>query len=331
MTKEISRRDFLFKTTLMGGSLASVIRPVYGQSVYNPSITELTQFVRGKLPILIVAPHGGTELVNGIESRRNTNRPVSNFSYYGAVWTREICIQISRTIKRLSGSEPYMVLNLAHRRYVDVNREESDAYEAILNAPRIYWEYHDFINEYVNRMNVLYQNPILIEISGQSDLPNLIVRRTLNGQTMKRLINQHGTKIYQQKLNAYTEAYNKTDNIIKKNNLENLIQQYELQKDEKIFQYGNEAYTGSNSLIGEIQKRGYRINPDLYETENEQSLSIAGDYTLERYGTRDINNINAIQLVVGSEYRRTSNYLQTGRDFGNAIWAFAQRYIIENN
>jgi hypothetical protein len=327
------RRDLLLKSLALGAGLTAgndlFQNKAFGQSVYNPNITELTQFVRGDLPILIVAPHGGTELVNGIEARRNVNRPVSNFSYYCAVWTREICVQISRTIKQLSGGKsPYMVLNLAHRRYVDVNREESDAYEAILNAPRIYWEYHDFINEYVNRMNVLYDNPIMIEISGQSDLPDLIVRRTLNGKTVQRLITQYGDSQYQQKLKSYMNAYEKIKDAEQKKRIKNIIAQYEELKEEKIFQNGKHVYAGSNSLIGEIKKRGYRINPDLNETRNEQVLTIAGNYSLERYGTRDVSNVNVIQLVIGSDYRRTSNYLQTGRDLGNAIWSFAQRYIV---
>ena len=333
MTQDIlSRRDLLLKSTAIGMGLIGshcISSEAFGQSIYNPNITELTQFVRGDLPILIIAPHGGTELVSGIASRRNVNRPVSNFSYYSAIWTREICVQISRTIKRLSGGKsPYMVLNLAHRRYVDVNREESDAYEVILNAPRIYWEYHDFINEYINRMNVLYENPIVIEISGQSDLPDLIVRRTLNGKTVQRLVTQYGEKIYNKKLQVYKNAYEKLKNTEQGIWLLKNIKQYEENKEAKIFQYGNVVYTGENSLIGEIKKRGYRINPDLYETDIEQSLTIAGNYTLERYGTRDVSSINVIQLVIGSNYRRTSNYLQTGRDFGNAIWEFAQNYLL---
>lgn len=192
-------------------------------------------------------------------------------------------------------------------------------------------EYHDFINEYVNRMNILYDNPILIEISGQGDLPDLIVRRTLNGKTVERLTEKYGEKIYQKKLKFYTDSYEKLKNTPQGQMLRATIQQYEAQKEKKIFKYGSLAYAGKNSLIGEIQKRGYRINPDLYEIDTEQALTIAGNYTLQRYGTRDINNINAIQLVIGSDYRRTSNYLQTGRDLGNAIWTFAERYILENN
>jgi hypothetical protein len=338
----VSRREFLLKSTTIGlVAGGGFCGSAFGQSIYNPNITELTQFVRGSLPILIVAPHGGTELVQGIASRRNVNRPVSNFSYYGSIWTREICVQISNVIKRLSGETPYMVLNLAHRRYVDVNREESDAYESNLNAPRIYWEYHDFINEYVNRMNVLYENPILIEISGQSDLPDLIVRRTLNGRTVKRLTeavgqklylnSKYGEEFYQRQLKYYTDLSKKYTNAGQQQKIKAAIKTLEEKKEKKILKYGRYAYTGKNSLIGEIQKRGYRINPSLYEADMEQALTIAGNYTLERYATREINNINAIQLVIGSDYRRTSNYLQTGRDLGNAIWTFAERYIIDSN
>lgn len=313
---------------LTGGFVAS---GALAQPIYNPNVTQLTQYSKGELPILLVAPHGGTELVYGIASRRNVNRPVANFSYFGAVWTREICLQISRTLKRLSGGRtPYMVLNLAHRRYVDVNREESDAYEVILNAPRIYWEYHDFITEYVNRMNVLYDNPLLIEITGQQELPDYIVRRTLNGKSVERMVKSYGEKVYNQKLNKFTEAYERSKIHDPKRTkfLARMIEQFKQQKPQEVLGYGHEIYTGDNSLIAEIKKRGYRINPALYETDTEQALTTAGDYTLQRYGARDLGNINAIQLVVGSNYRRTSNYLQTGSDIGSALWEFAQKFIL---
>lgn len=294
MTHILTRRK-LFSAASSGLMASSAFyQNAYGQSIYNPNVTQLVQFSTGGLPILIVAPHGGTELVTGIPVRRNVNRPVPNFSFYGAVWTREICLQIERTLKQLSGESPYLVLSLAHRRYVDVNREESDAYEVPLNAPRLYWEYHDTINEYVNRMNVLYENPILIEITGQSDFQDFIVRRTLNGRTMQRLASYHAEKIY---------------------------------GDKKTKELEHKVYNGEDSIIGNLRKRGYKVNPSIGETDAEQSLTIAGDYTLNEYGMRKVININTIQLIIGSQYRKTANYLQTGRDFGNAIYDFAQKYL----
>jgi|GEM_PF-3918483 len=331
--KTLDRRDFFKQSLALGaGSYAGYFglnNTGYSQALYNPNLTQMTQFVRGNLPILLVAPHGGTELVFGIASRRNINRPVANFSYYGAVWTREICVQISRTIERLSGGKkPYMVLNLAHRRYVDVNREESDAYEVILNAPRIYWEYHDLINEYVNRMSVLYEQPFLIEITGQRELPNAIVRRTLNGKSVQRLVDFHGEKEYNQTLQTYIRQYKNSPDTQNRYNLRNTIKEFIRDKEKKIFEFGKVAYTGEQSLIGEIKKRGYPINPDLFETDTEQALSIAGNYTLQRYSLRDINSINATQLVIGNNFRRTSNFKQTGHDLGNAIWTFYEKYIM---
>lgn len=332
--KEFNRRDFLKQSAKIGGGLAMItggaVSPAVGQSIYNPNITELVQFARGDLPILIVAPHGGSELATGIAVRTNVNRPVANFSYYSAVWTREIALQISRTIQRLSGGKkPYMVLNLAHRRYLDVNREESDAYEGVANAGRVYWEYHDYINEYVNRMNVLFENPIMIEISGQSDLPNLIVRRTLNGRTMTRLIQTYGEPEYQKRLKKYQDAYMRQKDAPNGKRIKQLIDIYEKQKDDIIFKKGHYVYTSQNSLIGEIEKRGYAINPDLNDPKNEQVLTIAGNYTLERYSNREAGSTNVMQLVIGSNHRHSNNYLQTGRDLGNAIWAFAQNYLIK--
>ena len=303
--------------TLAGGGSA------FAQSVYNPNATELVQFIEGELPILVVAPHGGSELVYSIPPRNNIARPVPNFSFYGAIYSYEICLSVLQALTELSGGRrPYMVLGLAHRRYLDLNREESDAYEAVLNAPRIYWEYHDAIRNYINRMNILYGNPLLIEITGQPDNPDLILRRTRNGSSVRRMVRRTamavtGKEKEIQKLELFlSRLKNEENRAALREELEEIY-----------VRYGSQCYTSEKSLVGELKKRGYNIDPEINIANLETSSTIAGDFTLSRYGSdTGVDGADAIQLVIGADYRRTRNFDQTGYDIANAIWLSANAY-----
>ncbi|MEM6604092.1 MAG: twin-arginine translocation signal domain-containing protein [Pseudomonadota bacterium] len=358
--RHMSRRDILKQGSglVAGAALAGTLVTPAHSALYNQNVTELVQFIEGDLPILLVAPHGGNELVFGIPARTNITRPVANFTFYGAVWTYEICLAVSRTLQRLSGGKkPYMVLNLAHRRYLDVNREDSDAYEVTLNAPRIYWEYHDMVREFVNQMNIIYRNPILIELTGHRVMEDLIVRRTLNGKSVTRMQQRVGENALRNNLAAYEEKINilpegekkakamellERDRIVIAQNSTGIIDdsaplsvpQPESKKREKALKRyikaeGEKSYAGPLSLIGEIKSRGYNIDPDIGIADIEMPQTTAGDFTLDRYGShQEVGGMDAMQLVIGRNYRKTKNYQQTGRDIGNALWNFMKTYDI---
>jgi hypothetical protein len=332
-----ARRNFLQKAGVFGaGALALNAGGSFAQSVYNPNATELVQFFDGGLPVMITAPHGGTELVFGIPARNNIARPVENFSFYGAIWTYEIALRIMEGLAELAGGKrPYMVMCLAHRRYLDVNREESDAYEAILNAPRIYWEYHDSIRNYINRMKVLYGSALVVEITGQPDNSDIIMRRTLNGNAVRDAVREVAKDVLKkgkdeglQKFDAedLEKRYAELTDPIEKTEYRDRIDDFYLQK-------GAEFYTGPNSVAGGLIERGYKVDPGLNIENLETESVIAGNYTLQRYGSHTGSaGANVIQLVIGGKYRRTTNYEQTGLDIANAIWHTCQHYgLIEKD
>jgi hypothetical protein len=184
----MDRRDFL-KTTLIGAGslgLASGLVPYSSAFAQNFKLTELIQFIKGDLPILITVPHGGTELVYTVSPRYNLRRPIPSYSVYSAIWTYEIALFIMDELKlAFGGKRPYMVMNLSHRRYLDVNREPDEAYEDKQSAKRVYDEYHSQIREYINRLNIIFKKPLMIDLSGHLVFPDRIVRRTKNGDTLQ--------------------------------------------------------------------------------------------------------------------------------------------------
>ena len=161
-------------------------------------------------------------------------------------------------------------------------------------------------------------------------MKDLIIRRTLNGKTVRRLTERVGEK----KLIAHMEErWDTLDEKIKKSvkDKDQLLRDLlPIAKEKKaLTKAGKIVYSGEDSLIGEIHKRGYRVDPQLgIETADiEIPQTTAGDFTIDRYGSHNpIGGMDAFQLIIGGNYRRTHNYAQTGRDIGNAIWSFAQNY-----
>ncbi len=322
---DVGRRKFLHAAggALGVSALTLKAKNVLAQSIYNPNSTELVQFFDGGLPVLITAPHGGTELVFGIPARNNISRPVANFSFYGAIWTYEIALRIMEGLTELSGGlRPYMVMCLSHRRYLDVNREETSAYEAILNAPRIYWEYHDAIRNYINRMNILFGNALLVEITGQNDNTDIILRRTLNGNSVREAVFKVAKKNMGIRADRLEKEFNSLKDVTE-------IAEYRDKINGVYFEQGAEFYAGPDSLPGGLIERGYNVDPGLNIPNLETESVIAGDYTLQRYGSHiGQSGTNVMQLIIGGKYRHTTTYDQTGLDIANAIWHSCNYYDI---
>jgi len=142
------------------------------------------------MPILLTAPHGGDEAVPGVPARvggineRDTN--ARDFR------TRELALAISAGLEARFCEKPYLVLAEFHRRYLDVNRPEAEAYEDPAAAP-YYAAYHAGIRGFVDEIRQRFPDgSIMIDVHGQSGEPNVIFRGTRDGLTVTRLLDRRG-------------------------------------------------------------------------------------------------------------------------------------------
>jgi hypothetical protein len=127
----------------------------------------LVSFVRGDMPVLLTAPHGGTEQPGDIDSTRSASkgykpRATEIFSNLNDEDTLNLVFRLAEEIRRKIGKSPYVVAANFDRRYVDVNRNsnllgpagvpyENHAYDD--PAGRKYYEtYHGKIREYVDEI-----------------------------------------------------------------------------------------------------------------------------------------------------------------------------------
>ena len=152
---------------------------------YAEAADHLVLAKSGGLPIIITAPHGGSNPVPGTQPRMT-----------GKILKDEHTLELAETLadrlEGLLGTRPYVVAARFSRRYIDANRSDLAAY-ATLQAKPFYDEYHGRIREFVAEIRRTYPGgALLIDIHGQSADAQGVYRGTRQGTTVDRLLNRSG-------------------------------------------------------------------------------------------------------------------------------------------
>ena len=90
--------------------------------------------------------------------------------------------------------------------------------------------------------------------------------------------------------------------------------------------FGSAALTGSQSVLGYLAARGYKILPDLAGADRETRYS--GGYTTRTYGSHQGSKIDAIQLELGASLRAKASLQHTAGDLAAAIAVFTREYLL---
>src|SRR5690625_1950575 len=157
-------------------------------SVIDADIDRLIDVQKGNLPIVISAPHGGTSAIPDGEERTEgvTVRDMNT--------DRLAKLLAERLAERLEG-KPYYVIAEFSRRFVDANRgpdfNEDQAYAGPV-AQKQYEAYHGAIREAVDESREKVGMGLLIDLHGQSRLPDRVIRGTVNGLTVTSMLDNHG-------------------------------------------------------------------------------------------------------------------------------------------
>jgi N-formylglutamate amidohydrolase len=140
---------------------------------------------RGGLPIILTAAHGGDAQVPGVPQRTSGTRDQD-------ARTRELTEAVLSRLEAMFCERPYGVIAYFHRRYIDANRPEAEAYEHP-DGRQPYLAYHQSIRGFVNEVRERYpRGAILIDIHGQSEDPGRIHRGTRNGSSVGQLLARSG-------------------------------------------------------------------------------------------------------------------------------------------
>jgi len=147
----------------------------------------------GTLPIILTAPHGGRQAIPGVPPRNVEGKPKSGAGYVVTVdsETDRLTLAIAAEIKALTGKDVYLVIARFHRRYIDANRPPAIAFDDPQASP-YYDHYHQTIRRFVDEVRKNYRDGLLIDVHGQSRFPDNLVRGTMNGRSVTRLIARAG-------------------------------------------------------------------------------------------------------------------------------------------
>lgn len=186
----VPRRSF--KVVLLW--LAVLAGPSAGAAERTPADLVLVQ--QGELPIILTAPQGGREAIAGIEPRRDqanveAYRKWGGFQRGADTNTDILAQRIAAEITKLTGRKPYLVVARFSRTYVDVNRPP----ELALDSPeaRPYYDiYHRSVRRSIEEILKKYPAGLLIDVHGQGKDPDTLMRGTINGRAVERLLRRAG-------------------------------------------------------------------------------------------------------------------------------------------
>ena len=147
--------------------------------------------VEGDVPIILTAGHGGT-LSYPFPPRTCTGDEVCG----GDANTRLLAPQASDAFYGLTGKRPYMIVAQGSRKYIDLNRDKTAvpnlAFEDPLAEP-FYDYYHGTIEGFIDDVIGQYGRGLLLDIHGQSSIPDQVLRGTKNGLSTTQLLDDFGS------------------------------------------------------------------------------------------------------------------------------------------
>ncbi|WP_034057399.1 T9SS type A sorting domain-containing protein [Lacinutrix jangbogonensis] len=149
--------------------------PFPGVSQFDTSGNNYIEYIRGNMPIIISAPHGG--VIQSGETIGGTFYPDNDSALpdrnCGGSDVRDdntdiLIHEIQQSVFDQTGCYPYIIINNLHRSKLDPNRESTEATCSDTDA-LFYWNaYHDFIDDASNRVMNTYGKGLYIDLHGQN-------------------------------------------------------------------------------------------------------------------------------------------------------------------
>lgn len=123
-----------------------LVRDVQCQSGFVPGRTYFgskgyIEYIAGNLPIIISAPHDGDMNPSSIPNRR-----CPDCVSVADAGTQELTRLLGRSLERIFGCSPHIVINRLHRRKLDANRSIAEAALGNPEAEQAWIEFHQFID-----------------------------------------------------------------------------------------------------------------------------------------------------------------------------------------
>jgi N-formylglutamate amidohydrolase len=167
--------------------IAALAAACFAAAAHAYDADALVTASKGDLPLVLTAPHDGTESV-GFVAARTSGATVRDLG------TGELAQRTADLIEKKTGKRPYVVIAKFSRKYVDANRPPEEAYESDAAGPA-YRAYHDRLAAYVDDVRKRFpEGALLVDVHGQAQEANVIFRGTRNGTTAKAIMARSGSE-----------------------------------------------------------------------------------------------------------------------------------------
>ena len=276
----------------------SVAQPTYTPGEVYRGLNNYTEYIAGNLPLIISAPHGGTDSASALPNRT-----------YGTTSTDLNTAELSRAIRTACfnrfGRWPHVIICRVPRTKIDCNREIVEGAQGVAATEAVWNEYHNLIRIAKDAVTSSHGRGLLIDVHG-------------HGHTLQRI--ELGYNLTTSTLNqsSFTTA-DKNSSCIR-----------ELANRTRVtFQ---ELLRGSLSLGTFLTIRGYPSIPSLTDpnpgkTNGTDNDYFSGGYTVEIHGTMSPNTgtINAIQMECNFTGVRDSS--ESRADFATELVSALDEYF----
>ena len=233
------------------------------------------QYKVGNLPLIIAAPHGGSEKPEEIPDR-------SWGSTVKDAYTLEMARALADSLNALTGKQVHLITCLLHRSKLDANRDLDEAAQGNGYAGTAWTEYHNFINVAKEKVTEEFGHGLYIDLHGQSRRPRIELGYLLDDVDLMLPDSVLDEPLYVEKssLRALAEfAPGDFSSILR----------------------------GDFSLGNYLSSQGYPTVPSITISHPGEDGYFRGGYNTVRHGSRDSGTISAVQIELYKEGIRDSS------------------------
>jgi len=213
----------------------------------------------GTLPLVLTVPHDGDQTLGFTPVRRQ-----------GAVLrdlgTRPVAEQVADLLARRLGQRPCLVVATVSRKFLDVNRSESEAMESD-NALPAYRAYHAAVARCVAEARARHpQGALLVDVHGQAQVPDTTFRGTRAGLTTQALLARHGPAALQGPLSLIGLLAARGYTVHPAIGSDSLREDPRYAGGHTVFTYGSHKPDGIDAIqleLGQLQRQNPQLPQDL--------------------------------------------------------------------
>lgn len=299
MTMKISILAFLC-VLCIGSTAHAQSQYVVGQTYQTTDM--YVDYVFGNMPVIISAPHGGTQKPSAIPTRSQSICGLAVTT--GAdTYTNLLAADLGNALKVLMGKTPHVITCQLSRDKLDMNREINEAACNNTIAQGVWKAYHQYV--YTAKTNVIaaFSRGLLIDLHG-------------HGHTIQR--NELGYNLSGSTLRGTDNGLN-ASSVVKGSSIKNLsAHNLTLQNHAQMIR-GNAAF---GTLL---QSAGYSSVPSQQQPAPASVDDyFSGGYNIERWGSKDSGYLDAIQIETPYSFRDTDAHRKR---FADSLAMVIKRYL----